>query len=95
MNSVLNNKVNLTKKVGLKFVKWFFFGIVLFILYFPIIFIIDQSVNADGTGVNFGGFTLKWFSELFKDKEFVAAIWNTISIAIMATAITGAGTPLL
>lgn len=68
--------------------KWSFFGIVLFFLYFPILFIIIQSVNKDGTGTTFGGFTFKWFSELFKDEKLMEAIKITLSIAFLSTIIS-------
>jgi spermidine/putrescine transport system permease protein len=70
---------------SLKFTKWMFFGLVLFFLYFPILFIVIQSINADGTGLHFGGFTLRWFVELFRDAELMRAIGVTLSIALLST----------
>ncbi|HEY8395771.1 MAG TPA: ABC transporter permease [Bacilli bacterium] len=65
--------------------KFLFIAIVLFLLYFPILIIIIQSFNANGQGTDFGGFTFRWYHELFKDAALVQAITNTITIAILAT----------
>jgi len=65
--------------------KFLFLAIVLFLLYFPILIIIIQSFNANGQGTDFGGFTLRWYQELFKDEALVQAITNTISVAVLAT----------
>jgi spermidine/putrescine transport system permease protein len=68
--------------------KFFFLAIVMFLLYFPILIIVIQSFNANGQGTDFGGFTLRWYQELFKDDALVRAITNTITIAILATIIS-------
>lgn len=68
--------------------KFFFLAIVLFLLYFPILIIVIQSFNANELGTDFGGFTLRWFRELFKDEALVQAITNTITIAVLATVIS-------
>ncbi|HHU56008.1 MAG TPA: ABC transporter permease [Acholeplasmataceae bacterium] len=68
--------------------KWTFFGIVLLFLYFPLIYIFLQSFNASSTGSSFTGFTLKWYSEMFRDRALMDSIYITISIAIFATIIS-------
>lgn len=85
MNIMKPSSSSKIKKIALKTLKWLFFSLVLFVLYFPILFIVVQSVNSDGTGLIFEGFTFKWFSELFNDSELMLAIGNTLSIAILAT----------
>lgn len=74
------HKVNSSMKIT-------FLSLIVFLMYFPILIIIIQSFNANGQGTDFGGFTLKWYQELFKDKELMKAIYVTISIAVLATLI--------
>lgn len=68
--------------------KAFFVIFVLVVLYLPIFYIIIQSINADGTGNTFGGVTLRWYGELFKDAELMDAIVNTLSIAFISTLVS-------
>jgi spermidine/putrescine transport system permease protein len=75
-------------KRGNSLLKYLFLAIIMFLLYFPILIIIIQSFNANGQGTDFGGFTFRWYQELFKDKGLVRAISNTISIAVLATIIS-------
>ncbi|MDD4000356.1 MAG: ABC transporter permease, partial [Bacilli bacterium] len=85
MNPKLKRKIIGKFHISLKFI---FLAIVMFFLYFPILIIVIQSFNADGQGNDFGGFTLRWYQELFNDDALVVAITNTISIAILATIIS-------
>ncbi|HHX80341.1 MAG TPA: ABC transporter permease [Acholeplasmataceae bacterium] len=68
--------------------KFLFIALVLLLLYFPILIIIIQSFNANGQGTDFGGFTIRWYQELFRDEALMQAIYNTITIAILATLIS-------
>lgn len=80
-SKIIKQKVN---KVG----KWTFFGAVLLFLYFPILYIVTQSFNKSTTGASFTGFTLKWYEQLFKNDELMAAIYVTVSMAIIATLVS-------
>ena len=64
------------------------FSVVLFGLYFPILYILIQSVNASATGQSFTGFTLQWYVKMFENRSLMEAIRNTISMAILATIIS-------
>jgi len=79
-------KEKAVKKVrsGLKFG---FLGLVIFLLYFPILIIIIQSFNSNGQGTDFGGFTLKWYKEMFQDEKLMNAVLVTISISLISTCI--------
>lgn len=64
--------------------KIYTYSIFLF-LYAPIIILIIFSFNnAKSRGV-WGGFTFKWYIELFKDREILKALYNTILIATVST----------
>lgn len=66
------------------FEKIYTYAIFLF-LYAPIIILIIFSFNnAKSRGV-WGGFTFKWYIELFKDREILKALYNTMLIATIST----------
>lgn len=84
-------KKNISKKRKLifkKVLKTAFVALVLLILYLPIIYIIVQSFNSDGTGSNFENFTLKWYKEMVLDKDLMSAISTTWSVAIISTLVS-------
>lgn len=65
--------------------KYSFLSLVVFLLYFPILIIVIQSFNSDGTGNDFGGFTLRWYGEMFRDENLMRAIAVTITISVIST----------
>lgn len=80
--------VNVSKQRKLlinKILKVSFVALVLLILYLPIIYIMVQSFNSDGTGTYFQSFTFKWYKEMFFDSNLMRAIRTTWSIAIIST----------
>lgn len=91
MNNVIKisePKAQVVRRKVLTVLKWLFFGIVLFLLYLPIFVIIVQSVNSSITGSSFAGFTLKWYKKMFEQRDLMEAIYNSISIAVLATLIS-------
>ena len=59
---------------------------VLFLTYSPLIIIALMSVDKDATATTFSGFTLKWYSQLFNDKELIGIIIkNTVLVAVIST----------
>lgn len=67
--------------------KFTFLSIVMFLMYFPILIIIVQSFNSNGQGNDFGGFTFRWYGEMFNDSGLMSALAVTISISIISTII--------
>lgn len=65
--------------------KWTFFGCVVFLLYFPILYIIIQSFNKSTTGTSFTGITFEWYTKMFENRELMRAIFVTISMAVFST----------
>ncbi|MDO5689220.1 MAG: ABC transporter permease [Tissierellia bacterium] len=57
-------------------------------LYAPIIVLIVFSFNDSRLRGSWEGFTLKWYVELFQDREVMQAMYNTILIAVLTTIIS-------
>ncbi len=57
-------------------------------LYAPIIVLIIFSFNNSKSRGVWNGFTLKWYIELFQDREVLKALYNTILIAVSTSIIS-------
>ncbi|MBD5547361.1 MAG: ABC transporter permease [Lachnospiraceae bacterium] len=68
-------------------VKKIYIILIFIFLYSPIVTLIVLSFNASRTRAKWGGFTLKWYGELFKNKEILQALFNTLFIAFTASII--------
>ncbi len=56
-------------------------------LYAPILILIVFSFNASKSRGNWAGFTLKWYLELFQDRQIMKALYYTMVIAILSAVI--------
>ncbi len=56
-------------------------------LYLPIAVLIGLSFNNSKTKVNWGGFTLKWYSRCFHDETIMNAFATTLQLTILAAVI--------
>lgn len=54
-------------------------------LYAPIATLMVLSFNASRTRAKWGGFTFKWYSALFENREIMQALWNTLFIAFVSS----------
>lgn len=54
-------------------------------LYAPIGTLIALSFNASKTRAKWGGFTLHWYSSLFRNSEIMTALGTTLSIALLSS----------
>ena len=63
--------------------KFYVFLIFLF-LYAPIVTLIVLSFNASRTRAKWGGFTTKWYTQLFSNSEIMQALYNTLLIALLS-----------
>jgi spermidine/putrescine transport system permease protein len=64
-------------------------GAVLFFLYAPIVVIAVFSFNdSQYTGLPFNGFTLRWYAELFQDRQILGSIWNSVYVGLGVVAIS-------
>ena len=65
----------------------------LFILYAPLVVITIYSFNASASITLWGGFSLRWYGQVFTGPEaerFGQAAWNSITIALIAAALSTA-----
>lgn len=65
-----------------------YMAIIFLFLYAPIIILIVFSFNDSKMIGNWNGFTLKWYMELFRDREVLKALYNTILISILTAIIS-------
>lgn len=70
---------NLSKKVYL--------GLIVLFLYIPIITLIVLSFNNSKSRAVWGGFTFKWYGELFSDSSIMNALYDTLLLAFFAALI--------
>ena len=68
--------------------KWIYLGLILFFLYAPIVVMIALSFNASSSSAVWTGFTTKWYAELLDNRKIMEALRVTISVAVIATAIS-------
>ena len=63
-------------------------GLVFVFLFAPILVLLVFSFNEAKSLSVFSGFSLKWYQELFRDKNTLVAVRNTLLLATAATAIS-------
>lgn len=61
-----------------------FMSLVYAFLYIPIIILIVNSFNASKFGMDWRGFTLKWYSQLVNNDSLTQAAINSITIAVLS-----------
>jgi spermidine/putrescine transport system permease protein len=71
----------------IRFIKRFYVGLVFFFLYAPIIILMIFSFSDSKFRGHWGGFTLRWYVELFRDREIMSALYYTVLIAVLASLI--------
>ena len=59
-------------------------ALIFIFLYAPIATLIVLSFNASRTRSKWGGFTLKWYAELFENEAIMEALYNTLLIALLS-----------
>lgn len=65
-----------------------YMGLLYLFLYAPIIVLIVFSFNESKSRGHWGGFTLKWYAELFHDRQIREALYYTILVAVLSTVIS-------
>ncbi len=75
---------------------WFGWGVLVFgfaFLYLPILLLMVYSFNASRLATVWAGFSVKWYGELFRDRQLLEAAWISLKIAFWtATAAMVIGT---
>ena len=59
--------------------------IIFLFLYLPIVVLIVLSFNDSKSRVQWGGFTLRWYQEVFKSRTIMNAFYTTITITLVAS----------
>ncbi len=59
-----------------------YMGLVLAIMYLPILLTVLYSFNESKISSVWGGFSLTWYRQLFQDEEMFRALWNSIVLAV-------------
>lgn len=70
-----------------KILKNFYLIFILILLYAPIATLIILSFNASKSRAAWGGFTLKWYLELFRNQEIMNALYTTLLVSLAAAGI--------
>ena len=55
------------------------------LLYLPIVLVAVYSFNESKISSVWGGFSLKWYRELFRDKALFESLWNSIVLGLCAS----------
>ena len=62
-----------------------YLGIIIAIMYLPILIVIIYSFNTSRISSIWGGFSLKWYVELFRDQSILEALKNSIVLATLSS----------
>ncbi len=77
------------KKTGIlkRFVQDFYLVLILVFLYAPIATMTVLSFNCSKSRTQWGGFTTRWYTELFSSNTIMTALYNTLLIAFLSSII--------
>ena len=64
-----------------------YLGLILLFLYAPILVLIVLSFNNSRSRVQWGGFTLDWYSRLFSNRQIMEALSTTLTLAFSSALI--------
>ena len=70
-----------------KFLQRFYLVLIFVLLYAPIVTLMVLSFNKSKTRSKWGGFTTKWYVELFKNEQIMNALYTTLIIALLSALI--------
>jgi len=64
-----------------------YLGLIVLFMYAPIFMLSALSFNAGRSRAHFTGFSLHWYTEMFQDEAILAALQNTLIIALVSASI--------
>lgn len=70
-----------------KYLEKIYLALIFILLYAPIVTLMVLSFNRSKTRAKWGGFTLRWYKELFQNGQIMNALYTTLIIALLAAAI--------
>ena len=68
-----------------KALKRFYVVLIFIFLYAPIATLIVLSFNESRSRAKWGGFTFKWYAELFQNRDIMEALYTTLAIAFISS----------
>lgn len=71
-----------------KILKRVYTTLIYIFLYAPIVILIVFSFNESKSRGSFTGFTLKWYSMLFNDRQIMRSMYYTLLVAVIASAVS-------
>ena len=66
-----------------------YIGLILVIMYLPIVFVVTHSFNSSKLTSVWAGFTLDWYKELFRDRSMLEALRNSLILGLMSSCAAG------
>ena len=66
-----------------------YLGVLLFLMYVPIFLVILYSFNESKLSSVRSGFSLKWYTELFRDRAIFEALGNTLILGVISSLSAG------
>lgn len=72
----------------MRILKRLFIALLFLFLYAPIIMLIIFSFNDSISFTKWNGFSLRWYSELFKNRTVMPALMNTLTIAAISAVVS-------
>jgi spermidine/putrescine transport system permease protein len=67
--------------------RWGFLGLVLTLIYLPILVLVVNSFNESKYGIKWGGFTFKWYEKFWNNDGLMNAALNSLTVSIVAASI--------
>jgi spermidine/putrescine transport system permease protein len=75
------------KRIGVLSLSGYGIGGYLF-LYLPILILVFFSFNDSRSTAQWAGFSLRWYGEMANDSQTILALWNSLFVALVSTAIS-------
>ena len=72
---------------GSRFFQNFFIVLVFLFLYIPIVMVVIFSFNTSQMNIVWEGFTPRWYGTFFQNRSLMEALWLSLYIAVVSTAI--------
>lgn len=70
-----------------KAIQKIYLAIMLIFMYAPIVVLMLYSFNASKSRASWGGFSLKWYTELFSDRTIMGDLYTTLLLAVLSSLI--------
>ncbi|AQT61484.1 MAG TPA: spermidine/putrescine ABC transporter permease PotC [Cellvibrio sp.] len=67
--------------------RWGFMGLILTLIYIPILVLVVNSFNASKYGIKWGGFTFKWYEKFWNNDGLMTAALNSLTVSIVAATV--------